>query len=64
MARVVLFLDDDTQTAMRGAAKEAGISESQWVADLIRKNAPEGDAAARPSLWKQINGNGAEQPRN
>jgi hypothetical protein len=46
---------------MREAAKAAGISESQWIADLIRKNAPEGEAAARPSLWTQIS---AEQPRN
>lgn len=64
MARVVLFLDDDTQTALRGAAKAAGISESQWIADLIRKNAPEGDGAARPSLWTQIGSGAAEQPRN
>lgn len=60
MARVVLFLDDDTQTALRGAAKAAGISESQWIADLIRKNAPEGETAARPSLWTQLE---AVQPR-
>lgn len=56
MARVVLFLDQDTETTMRAAAKSAGVSESQWVADLIRKNGPEEDTPSeRPvnGAWKR-----------
>jgi hypothetical protein len=36
---VVLFLDDETEAKMRAAAKAAGVSESQWVAEAIRKTA-------------------------
>lgn len=36
---MVLFLDDETEAKMRAAAKAAGVSESQWVAEAIRKSA-------------------------
>jgi hypothetical protein len=46
LARVVLFLDDETESKMRAAAKAAGVSESQWVAEAIRKTAGSSRQAA------------------
>lgn len=36
MAQVTLYLDDKTQDRMKRAAASAGISQSKWVAELIR----------------------------
>jgi hypothetical protein len=45
MAQVMLYLDEDTDRAMRKAAERAGLPYSRWVAGLIR-------AAARES-WPE-----------
>jgi hypothetical protein len=37
VARVTLYLDPETETKMKAAAKSAGVSQSRWVADLIRE---------------------------
>lgn len=37
MAQLTLYLDADTETKLREAAKSAGVSQSQWVARLIRE---------------------------
>lgn len=37
MGQVTLYLDVDTEAKLREAAKAAGISQSQWVARLIRE---------------------------
>jgi hypothetical protein len=37
MKRVTLYLDPETESKVKAAAKAAGISESRWVADLIRE---------------------------
>jgi hypothetical protein len=37
MVQVTLYLDTETEARMKAAAKTAGISQSRWVADLIRK---------------------------
>lgn len=39
MSQVTLYLDDETQSLMRERAKAAGMSNSKWVASLIRKQA-------------------------
>jgi hypothetical protein len=37
VAQVTLYLDPDTDAKMKAAARAAGVSQSRWVADLIRE---------------------------
>jgi hypothetical protein len=37
MAQITLEIDDDTQTKLRDAAAQHKVSQSQFVADLIRR---------------------------
>lgn len=37
MAQITLYIDDATQARLREAAAERKVSQSQFVADLIRK---------------------------
>ena len=37
MARVTLYLDDETNLRVRKAAKAAGLSRSRWLAELVLK---------------------------
>ena len=37
MGQVTLYLDPETESKMKTAAKSAGVSQSRWVADLIRE---------------------------
>ncbi len=37
MAQVTLYLDEDTKRRMRRAAKAAGLSQSRWLAELVRR---------------------------
>ncbi|HKH45980.1 MAG TPA: CopG family transcriptional regulator [Thermoanaerobaculia bacterium] len=37
MAQVTLYLDTETESKMKAAARSAGVSQSRWVADLIRE---------------------------
>ena len=37
MAQITLYLDADTEVKLRQAAKAAGVSQSRWVAELIRE---------------------------
>ena len=41
MAQVTLYLDDETQRLMRERARAAGLSNSKWVALLIRAQEPQ-----------------------
>ena len=36
MGQLTLYLDNETEEKMKAAAKDAGVSLSRWVADLIR----------------------------
>jgi hypothetical protein len=36
MAQVTLYLDEETKKRMRKAAKAAGVSQSRWLAELVR----------------------------
>lgn len=37
MSQVTIYLDEDTDRRMRKAARQAGLSRSQWLARLIRE---------------------------
>jgi hypothetical protein len=37
MAQVTLYLDPETESKMKAAAKAAGVSQSRWVAGLIQE---------------------------
>jgi len=37
MAQVTLYLDEETKKRVRKAAKAAGVSQSRWLADLVRQ---------------------------
>lgn len=37
MAQVTLYLDEQTEERLKTAARAAGVSNSRWVADLIRE---------------------------
>ncbi len=37
MSQVTLYLDEETNRKMRKAARAAGTSRSEWVAEAIRK---------------------------
>lgn len=37
MAQITLYIDDDTQARLREAASRRAVSQSQFVADLIRR---------------------------
>ena len=39
MAQVTLYLDDEADSLLRTCAQVAGVSNSRWVADLIRRHA-------------------------
>ncbi|GDX80545.1 hypothetical protein LBMAG42_23560 [Deltaproteobacteria bacterium] len=36
MSQVTIYMDDDTEHRVRGAAAAAGVSVSRWIADLVR----------------------------
>jgi hypothetical protein len=37
MAQITIYLDDETATLMKTAVKQAGISQSQWIAEAVRQ---------------------------
>jgi Ribbon-helix-helix protein, copG family. len=37
MAQVTLYLDEDTAAKLKAAAKASGLSQSKWVAKVIRE---------------------------
>lgn len=37
MAQVTLYLDEETKKRMRRAARAAGVSQSRWLAELVRQ---------------------------
>ena len=39
MAQVTLYLDEATKQRVRKAAKAAGLSQSRWLAELVRRGA-------------------------
>ena len=39
MPQLTIYLDAETVAKVRAAARSAGLSQSRWVADLIRRHA-------------------------
>ncbi|XID75178.1 hypothetical protein ACF3NA_01010 [Alkanindiges sp. WGS2144] len=39
MSQITLYLDDEIEQLLRQSAKLSGVSNSKWVADLIKKHA-------------------------
>lgn len=37
MGQVTIYLDEETQSLMKRAVKNAGISQSSWIAQVIRE---------------------------
>ena len=37
MGQVTLYIDHETEEKLKAAAKAAGVSQSRWVAELIRE---------------------------
>lgn len=58
MAKVTLYLDEDTQALIERGALASGQSKSRWVAEAIRQHAPE----AWPDECLQLAGRFADFP--
>jgi hypothetical protein len=55
--QVTLYLDEDTAERMRRAAKAKGVSQSRWLAELVRQaSAREWPAAVRElaGAWRDF----------
>lgn len=52
MAQVTLYLDEETKRRMRKAARAAGVSQSRWLADLVRRDT----AAEWPAEVRELAG--------
>lgn len=52
MGQVTLYIDSETEEKLKAAAKSAGVSQSRWVADLIREKT----AAAWPASVVRLAG--------
>ena len=58
MAQVTLYLDDETATNMKQAARRAGVSQSRWLAELVRQRT----ASEWPTAVKALCGAWPEFP--
>lgn len=58
MAQVTIYLDEDTEERMDRSAKEAGLSRSRWVANLIRKQT----ASEWPESFRRLAGSWKDFP--
>lgn len=57
MGQVTLYLDAEIEARMKEAAKAAGISQSRWLADLIRERTAREwppSVAALAGAWSDI----------
>lgn len=57
MSQLTLYLDEDTERLLKRAAREAGVSQSRWVAEVIRRAAaPQWPEAVCASLgsWEDF----------
>jgi hypothetical protein len=39
MAQITIYLDDGTAAIIKAAVKQAGVSQSQWIAEAIQQRA-------------------------
>lgn len=52
MPQVTLYLDEETKERMWKAARSAGVSQSRWLADLVRR----GTAESWPAEVRELAG--------
>jgi hypothetical protein len=57
MSQVTLYLDEETESRMKAAAQAAGVSQSKWVAELIREKS----AKEWPASFAQLIGAWADE---
>ena len=61
MAQVTLYLDDDTAKRLKTAAKQAGLSRSRWLAQIVQERT----ATEWPQAVKDLAGAWADlEPAN
>lgn len=58
MGQVTIYLDDELIRKMRDAASYTGVSQSQWVADIIKKKLQ----MEWPDSFKALAGQWADLP--
>lgn len=58
MAQVTIYLDAQTAARLRKAARAAGLSQSRWLADLIRHRT----ATEWPDSFRRLAGAWADMP--
>lgn len=58
MAQVTIYLDEQTEERMDRSAKEAGLSRSRWVANLIRERT----ATEWPESFRRLAGTWKDFP--
>lgn len=54
MGQVTIYLDEETQALMKRAVKDAGVSQSRWIARLIREKVHgewPADVVALAGVW-------------
>jgi hypothetical protein len=58
VAQVTIYLDAEAASLVRKAAKSAGVSQSRWLADLIRRRT----AREWPESVRRLAGSWADAP--
>jgi len=58
MAQLTLYLDEETHIRMKQLAREAGVSQSRWVGNLIRQTT----RVDWPDLVREIGGSWPDAP--
>ena len=58
MAQVTIYLDDEAEARLEKAARDAGLSRSRWVANLIREKT----AAEWPESFRRLIGGWEDFP--
>lgn len=58
MAQVTLYLDEETKRRVRKAARAAGVSQSRWLADLVKR----GTASEWPAEVRELAGSWPDFP--
>ena len=57
MAQVTLYLDEETAAKLKAAAKASGLSQSKWVAKMIRQKVADEwppQVAALAGAWPDL----------
>ena len=58
MSQITLYLDDEAEQLLRQSAQAAGLSNSKWIAELIKKHARQ----EWPTELKNLAGSFADFP--